>query len=212
MPIEPIVEMCEDGSFTAQARGAECHLIFDPASAGGRWLLLYRSQGAPEDLLLSMHDDLDEALAGLAAQADNDGGWFTIRLPDGNTFSRPGKVPAEEILATFGYMLIEGMTVYAVYESASELSDAEAERAVREMLTGYDVRIGSVDRIGDADPSWCLDMVLPFEGYIHRGALTAHAAGVLAGTALEVTGVIECQDVGAEVPDTSNVVHFPKAA
>lgn len=212
MPIDPIVEMHEDGSFSAQARGADCYLIYDPTSTAGRWLLLYRSHGATEDLLLSMHEDLDDALVALAAQADHDGGRFTIRLPDGNSFSRPGRMSSEEILAAFGYLLVEAMTIYAIYESASELTDAEALRAVTELLTGCDVRLGSVDRIGDADPSWCLDLVIPFEGYVHRDGLMAHATSVLAGTGLEITGVIECRDVGAEVPEASNVLNFPKAA
>lgn len=208
----PIVEMNEDGSFVAHARGADCHLIYDPTSSMGRWLLLYKGHGAEQEIVLSMHSGLDGALKALVGVTEHEGSRFSVRLPDGAVFTRPGNMPAEQVMASLGYQLVESMIAYAIYEAPTGMTDAEATRAVNEILAGYDLQLGSVDRIGDADPSWCFDMVVPFEGYIHKSGLSTYIATLLVATGLEITGVVESRNVGAEVPDASNVLSFPKAA
>lgn len=208
-----IVQLNEDGSFTAQARGAACHLVYDSETGYGRWILIYASSGeAAGDVPLSIHADLDDALNALVIQTGHEDTKFSISLPNGSVFSRPGRMPAEQVLAVHGYILVETLVAYVIYEAAVEMDKEDATRSVREVLTGCPVKLGSVDRMDDVEPTWCCDVTIPFEGYIHEDMLQAHVESLLSGSGLEITSVVECIDVGAEVPDAPNVLFFPKAA
>lgn len=206
-----LVELNEDGSFTTHGRGMDCHLIYDPSPEGSRWLLLH-STNDQVDHPLSAHASLDEALVALVGAAHDDCDSFSVSLPSNDLFSRPGKLRAEEVLATLGYALVDGLSAYAVYSPSTELTLDEALRSFREMMHGYPVTMGSAAFIGDLENAWCCDFRVAFEGYVHRDAMQGYVESLLAGSGLEITEVIEYEDAGAEVPDESNVVAFPKAA
>jgi len=205
-----VVELNEDGSFTTHGCSVDCHLIYDPSLEGGAWLLLHTTN-AETDHVLSAHNGLDDAINALVQSSHDDTERFSVLLPTGEVFSRPGNLTSEEILAVHGYLLLDGFTAFALYEPEVSLNEAEALRAVEEAVYGRPLVLGSVLPVGD-EGVWCCDFRVPFEGYVHEDALKAIVATALSGSGLEPVELVEYDDLGVEVPAESNIVAFPKAA
>lgn len=210
MKFETAIEMNEDGSFAIEVEGAQYSLIYDPYVQGGRWLVMLSVDGM-EDEVLSSHQTLDSGLRALAIFLGTPN-KFQVELPDGGSFSRPGKMKAEEVMAAHGYLLISNLRAYVIYSTPGVLTDTEAKIAVREIFYGITADVGDVDRIDTYENSWCCDITVPFEGYISKERMHDYMVRMFASFPVEVSSVIEYHGTMPDIPPEENIIHFPKAA
>lgn len=191
MSNERVITLGDDGVFVAPSRDAACYLMFDSSVPTGRWLLSYDHEGAEHPALISIHASLDTGLRAMAEQA----GWgnkrFAVVLSDEDKFIRPGKVPASEVMAALGYVLVPSIVAFAIYDPGLEAERSEVEQAIRERLAGISVMVGAVDYVGVPDTAWCCDLTIPFEGYIYKADIEHFVAASLIDVDLEISDVCE---------------------
>jgi hypothetical protein len=213
MNTERVITLGTDGVFVAPARGATCHLMFDSSVPDGRWLLSYTMDGSEEASLLSIHTDLDDGLERMAEQAGWDLDRFSVTLPEGEVYTRPGKVPSGEILESYGYGLLGTVVAYAMLDPGPDATRASVRAELMLRLMDISVGIDSLEPVGPPDTEWCAGIGIVFDGFIHRSAVGQMAADYLGPSGLEVTGELECDWFGDEEANMANVIAaFPKAA
>lgn len=214
MHIDRIIGLSSDGDFVVSTPAGTWNLMFDSATAAGRWLLSYEDAAAKTVHLVSIHRYLDSGLEAMAINAGWVGKRFVVRLSDGKKFTRPGKVPAGEILAAHGYVLVGKITAY-VLVAADEASSVEAATTIiREAVDGLETTIGSVNAIDDgSSDGWCCDISLPVEGYFEHDEILDVVHGWLDRTGLEVSDFCEEARYEDVSPNTAAVISvFDEAA
>ena len=208
MSNERVITLGDDGVFAAPIRDAACYLMFDSTVSTGRWLLSYDHGEAEYPSLVSIHANLDTGLKAMAELAGWGGRRFTVILSDEEKFIRPGKVPASEVMAALGYILVPSIRAFAIYDPGFEAERGEVEAIIRERLAGKSVTIGSVDYVGVPDTAWCCDLTLPFEGYIFRADIEHFVSSSLADVNLELSDVCEGRPFFDVAPNRADVTQI----
>lgn len=190
------VRLSDDGFFLRPGSGRR--LLYDTTGDRPRWILAAWADGTRPEIL-SILLSLDEGL-GQLAEAVGTHAPFEVGLPCGHAFSRPGRIPAEDALAAYGYRMAGSVTGYAV----AEVEDGTPSDDVRSRFAALVARRGaelvSIDAIGK-DPArdrpgfceWCCEISIPFEGPVTLRSATELVARVTADTGLEPTEEVELE-------------------
>ena len=170
--MEAQLRLDEDGVFRGNARGFEFHLILDEGS-DAPWRLLM-TDPAERCFPVNGFRDLDEALDEMASCCDTPEG-FSIALPCGMKFSRPGRLPAEAVMANLGYDLVGAAIAFLPFKVSIGAKAADARRAAAEILGRHSRFLGRVSLVDveAAGSWWCADIRLPIGRYIHTSAYDA---------------------------------------
>jgi hypothetical protein len=115
--------------------------------------------------------DLDAALNYAVAQVFEDGiNEYDVRLPCGNTFRRPGRVPAEQVMASMDWLYVEEMIGFHTLTTPIKAEAMDARKEIMEKIIETQVELGSVDLVEEENGKrhWCADVHMPYQGFIHR--------------------------------------------
>jgi hypothetical protein len=207
-----VITLDTEGAFVAPVADAMCHLIFDGDADHVRWILIdVPTNGRPESFL-SIHHDLDEGLRALATVAGWGGQRFRVEVGGDKGFIRPGRVPASEILAGMGYILVRSVVCYAMIEPSGVIDAEEARSEFVRRLAGRGLTVGAVDPVGPPDMTWCADVTIPYEGFIYHGDVPGLIDHFTEGSGLEISEHDECNIVDFATPHVPVVTPFPVAA
>ncbi len=197
-----------DGCFAVTGRKGNYRITCDSVEVAGRWIVA----GGPHNVTrrrVSRHDDLDAALAG-AALAAGIPLPHVVDLPCGQGFRRPGRIPAERILASHGYVIAQGIKAYGVVETHPATTPEQVHAEVVARLRGRAPTLGTVDLVETDDrvSAWCCDLTLPFEGPIHRSHASGYVGRETAGLGLDIVGEFEITPVGPVIPHMGVVIEM----
>lgn len=195
------VELDEDGIFSCEGPSGRHVLFFSGDKGEERWLLTPAvTDGNVVPPLLAWQSDLDDGLRLLVATSGSVDP-FRVLLPSGDSFARPGKVPALEVMAALGYSVVRGLSAFVVVTEAADYDSRKLRRELVANLSGRPLEVGEVDWVeGDGDSSvWCCDLRLSFEGPLQESGAKALVKRTLAGSGLEILDPVEL-DVPYKVP------------
>lgn len=206
-----------DGMFVASRSRADVRISWQPRS-NRRWNLLIVDRATDARILDSDHDSLDLAFAAAATavEAARTGWRDLIRVDlDDEAFHRPGNIPAETVLARFGYVFVDSLQVFAV-DSFSEVVDRRlVHRIFSDRLTCAGGKVGRVNLLGrEGDQArWCVDATLPVSGCFHRDRLADTARALI--EAADAGTLVSCNPVfvsrTAREAEETTVVRFARA-
>src|SRR3546814_2836342 len=117
------VSLDSDGVFRGRLRDAEFHLVFSSGCPDEPWRLL-ATGSAKGCIPVGGHTSLDEALSDLAVRFGAIGSArdsFSVSLPCGLRFSRPGRLTAEKVMLILGYEMLGAVTAFRSEAHTSEL-------------------------------------------------------------------------------------------
>ena len=200
------VELMPFGSFRSDGPAGTYDLLYD--APDGRWLLAGPPQpGAAAGTLLAQTCDLDHALRLLLA-ASGRLGRFAVRLPCGRSFTRPGNVPAVEVLAALGYGETASITAFTVLERPDAATQGAVRRELVEALAGSPVGLGDVEATDSEAGTtyWTCDLSVPFEGMLRLAAADGIVDEALSGTGLVATGRAEAEQAAPATPNAALVL------
>jgi len=195
----------EDGTFRGNGPGAGLALAYDAVDDG--WSL-GRAAGSGTGALVARAASLDHGLA-MLARASGCMSTFRVGLPCGESFLRPGKVPAPEVLAALGYLAVGAVTAYAVLARPSSVGVAEVRRELLSGLPGG-VGLGEVEETDSEGGTtwWCCDLSVPFEGMLRLSEADAVVASALARCPFEPVGRSEVEAAALPTANSAKVLRF----
>lgn len=210
------VNLETNGAFSASAGNELFLLYFDGNQTGpgqtiaeaGRWILMsVEDTGAAIESasfhFLNAYGDLDEALRAMA-QADD----FAVRLPNDTSFSRPGDVPALEVLHRMGFNAVKAVSAFVLTQDDDDADPTAVRLGVAQALFGTSVNVAHVapsDRIGDAS-GWCVEILLPIEGVFHHSVLRDHVRDAVGDRDILLADTMAVEDVELPEPEGDNVI------
>lgn len=187
-----IVNLREDGLFEAlsadPARPA-VRVMCDSSHPGSPWTAIVPDlEGAGWTGVASFHS-LDDALDFAVAEATGlPVTSYEVRLPDGIRFSRPGRVGAEQVMASAGWLYVSSLIGFAMTTTPQGTTPFQARAAMRTRIEGTQAVLGDVC-LSDEDEEgmhWCADLMLPFEGFVRMEDIEAEARAAFAAEGIEV--------------------------
>lgn len=205
------VTLRNDGAFSMEAPEGEHVLMYDAEDMA--WNLVGPAlPGSAVGRLLARSPTLDFGLT-LLVGIGGKLGSFGVELPCGNMFSRPGKMPALDVLAAFGYAPVKAVTGFVLVDLDPSLQELEVRRKLVSSLSGSSCDLGSVEatEISSESTLWCCEVSLPLEGVVHLGSLDELVAEALAPTGCVPFGRAEAEGLAGAPSPGGVVVRFGRS-
>lgn len=200
---------------------------FELSHDGQTWRVVHEVSFRPTPWVLVAVDDksgpmrvgvfdsfgtIDEALAKMVDVAS--GGKecrFRVVLPCGASFLRPGRIPAEEVMFTLGWVHTKRLTGYMHLSLPVHFSPREARDAFRRRVRIPNSRVGDVQCLGrsDSESVWLADIHLDRDGFMRISEFQIEAAAAFAG----IEGMLGSYDYAMRHPirrsSEADVIAFP---
>ena len=180
-----VISLCADGAFD---RGdGRWQVARDDGFAPRPWALVSRD-GSGRSSVLDNYECLDEALAALASSGDGESpARFRVELPCGASFSRPGRVPAEEVMASMGWVYVRNFKGYKPLSFAAGSCPKAVRAAFRDSLPrGAMLGQATVAGTDGATEAWCADVFVAHEGFVRFADIGSEAGAAFARVGADV--------------------------
>lgn len=153
--------------------GGSLRVGFNPDYDAAPWVILSQDGDGVRWEYLFSYADLDSALAyAVRHQVGVKNPWeYVVNLPCGGQFKRPGRVPAEKVMASMGWMYVTDLIGYGVLQDTTVETHESAIKAFQKRITDTNVVLGKVDPTSDKKGEWCASYSMTYHGFIHRDAL-----------------------------------------
>lgn len=210
-----VVTLREDGLFEAFSADPACPALrvgCDPAQPGSPWTVLVPDRMGPGWAVVATFHSLDEALDFAVAEATGTpGSAYDVRLPDGACFSRPGRVGAEQVMASAGWVYVISLIGFAMATTPSGTTSFEARAVMRSRIEGTGVRLGEVCLSDEDDEGmhWCADLMLPYEGFLRIEEIGAEAKAAFAAEGVEVIPHFDFRTRTSLRSSGASIIPFP---
>jgi hypothetical protein len=177
-------------------------IAYDPETKRNPWVITEMDATSRWHRVLSF-TTLDEALDWAVSAATgilrpN----YRVMLPCGQHFSRPGRVPAESVLSSMGWVYVTHLIGFHHFNSPAPCSEHRARRHfIEHVQDSPSVVVGDVTPCDDGENCfWIADLRIPFDGFIRREDIEAEKNISFASEriALEVKGFDCIVAVGGE--------------
>lgn len=209
------VKLSDTGMFEipALAPGWESFRIgCNSEDVGTPWCVLGTDETGVKWRRIRSFSTLDQALNFAVSSVENDESIreFNVLLPCGGRFRRPGRIAAEEVMASMGWIYVETVTGFAMLSTPATSGDLQARKEFLKIIEDTQLTLGSVDLTDEVDGKrhWCADVTVSYECFIHRDDLDTQFALSFASEGLKV---ITHMDYRARIlmpADVGNVVDF----
>jgi len=161
-----------DGTFTVEGPRGVFRLAYRNDDGACHWRATSPRRLSSDAQLLGVAPNLDAALI-LLAGAAGVSAKIVIALPCGATFSRPGRVPAEDVLAAYGYTVVSGIVGYAQVKPHQKWSERRLRELIVRRAEAAALKLINLDRVEtEGKPVWQIRFVYPFAGPV-RGDVAA---------------------------------------
>lgn len=171
------VKLAPHGFFEIPATcpdGISFRVGYNPDVKFNPWSVLTQDDEGIKWCCVRSFGDLDRALSFAVSQVleESAGVEFRVNLPCGRSFKRPGRIAAENVMASMGWLYVHELVAYGGLLCPELSSPEEAEEAFKDLLDGTMVSLDDVDYVGDDFVSsdngyWCAKYLLPYDGFLH---------------------------------------------
>lgn len=187
------VRLRPDGVFEAPSRyvgRSSVRVLHDPASPCAPWACAALDDEGIKWERLRSFASLDAALdfSVLEAIRDVDLPHYAIALPCGTRFRRPGRVPVEQAMASAGWLYVNAFIGFGMFVTPAEATAFDVRQIALSRVEGTNASVGSVD-LSDEDGEgkhWCVDYLLPCDGFLQEEEMQAEARSAFASEGVEV--------------------------
>lgn len=213
------ISLTEAGSFELTDGPFTVSVTFDEALSPRPWVL---SSLLDDNCRMSSFDaegsfaSLDEALAEMMNLMADGEEWstFRVKLPCESTFIRPGKVSAENVLASFGWVHVKTLIGHLVRAFPSVLGASEVIEMVSAEIADANIEIGTPSAAGGYgdDAFWCIDLRRDCNSFIRYDAIQSAVSDAFGGI---LGGSPPLYDFVTTYPireATAQIVSFPERA
>lgn len=212
-----VVQLREDGLFEAKPAfpgESSVRVVCEPADQRMPWVALSLDADGLKWTRLRGFHSLDEALDFAVEQAHWDGPLhgYSVRMPDGMAFQRPGRLPVEQVMASAGWFFVTSLVGYAMVTADHGSNAMEVRSEMLRRLEGSDARIGDVNP-SDEDSEgrhWCIDLDYPYEGFIHVDDVRREAQAAFAADGIEVIPHFDFRPRTSLAVKEAAVIAFPE--
>lgn len=190
--------------------GGALRVGFNPDYEASPWVILSQDRDGVRWEYLYSYADLDSALAyAVRHQVGVKNSWeYTVNLPCGGRFKRPGRVPVEQVMASMGWMYITDIIGYGALSDPRILDEMEARQVFEDRISNTNITLGKIDPLNEEKGNWCANYLMAYHGFIHRDALQSEM-----GTCFRSEGVAILPDTfdyrcRHKVTTTADVISF----
>ena len=212
-----VVALREDGLFEA-ASGRPGHssvrVIFDGYSPASPWVAIALDGTGVMWERLDSFQSLDSALDFAVRQAFLMDALheYSVKLPDGTSFKRPGRIGAEQVMASAGWLFVNSLIGFSMVATpvSSTVFDARAEMLRR--IAGTTLKLGEVS-LSDQDEEgmhWCADLTLAYEGFVRIEEIDKEARAAFSAEGVDVIPHFDFRTRTSVVSSQAAVIPFPE--
>ena len=205
---DSIIVLDEDGLLTARGVRGRFRLALVTGERTA-WHVTGPVSPAGDAPLAAMAAGLEDALVLLGRAAFGPAPVrLIVKLPCGNEFSRPGRVPVESILAALGYEVISRLSGFAGYLAPSGTPADDVARVLHQAAaaSGMTAGIPSMVESDATGDHWAVDVTYPFAGVIRPSTAAAVLAFAIQEAGLDVIDEMECEATGDHPANVASVL------
>jgi hypothetical protein len=168
------VTLEEHGMFLVPSQTPEfgnLKIAYDPEFRRRPWIVLEMDLATCQWYRMDSFVTLDEALDWAVSDVTEiNRPNYRVKLPCGNYFSRPGRIPAEEVLSSMGWVYVTHLVGFSPFTSTEPCSEALALKHFLEITQDSPtVEVGEVTACDEGQNCfWIADLRIPFDGFIRR--------------------------------------------
>lgn len=170
-------------------------IAFDSEIARRPWVITQMDPATCRWERVDSFSTLDEALNAAVSEASGlPRPNFRVRLPCGQHFSRPGRVSAESVLSSLGWVYVTHLVGFAHFFSETSCSEARARKHFLAMIEeSPSVVLGDVSPSDEGDSRlWIADLHIPFDGFIRREDIEAEKNNSFAFEGIPLVEGFDC--------------------
>lgn len=211
------VTLREDGLFEAPSSlpgRSSVRVTCDGRLPASPWVVLALDETGLKWTQIASFHGLDEALncAVCEALCVDTVQEYTVKLPDGTRFKRPGRIGAEQVMASAGWIFVNSLIGFSMVTmpQPSTVFDARAEMLRR--IAGTALKLGEVS-LSDQDEEglhWCADLTLSYEGFVLVAEIEAEAKAAFAAEGVEVIPHFDFRTRTSVVSAQASILPFPE--
>lgn len=155
----------------AHADDGDRKISFDPELSRRPWIVTEMSAEDCKWIRIESFNSLDDALDWCVSVTTGAAKpQYRVNLPCGGSFSRPGRVKAEDVMSSMGWVYVTHLTGFAHFAPSEPCSETVVRRHFLSIIEeSPNVRLGEITPLHeDATLMWIADLHIPFEGFIQR--------------------------------------------
>ncbi|TLX15833.1 hypothetical protein [Rhizobium sp. MHM7A] len=158
---------------SVEPMGGSLRVGFNPDYKARPWVILSQDRDGVRWEYLFSYADLDSALAyAVRHQVGVKNPWeYTVNLPCGGQFKRPGRVPVEQVMASMGWMYVTDIIGYGALSDSRLVSVEAARKVFQDRIVDTNVTLGKIDPLNEEKGHWCANYLMTYHGFIHRDEL-----------------------------------------
>jgi hypothetical protein len=158
---------------SVEPMGGSLRVGFNPDYEAAPWVILSQDGDGVRWQYLFSYADLDSALAyAVRHQVGVKNPWeYVVTLPCGSQFQRPGRVSAEKVMASMGWVYVTDLIGYGILYDANIDNEPAARSVFQRRIVDTNVVLGKVDPASDKNGEWCANYSISYHGFIHRDDL-----------------------------------------
>lgn len=208
-----MISLRADGLFEAATGERNFRIGYDDSDLSAPWVMLQVEEGGAAWEVVSGYNTLDQALEAAASSALDVEivGEFSVRMPDGTSFKRPGRKGAEEVLASFGWYFVTDLIGFALHRSNGNENPIEIRNEVKSKIKNQDIRVQDVSFVDDDEGVgiWVVDLLIAYGGWLKNDEIQDQVVASLLDENLEVS---ECYDFRKRIniaARSATIIPFP---
>ena len=205
------ITLQECGAFVVPNAGAaqsDIRITFDSERLNRSWVGSAAADGGWHPA--AAFERLDEALEwAVRASTGRSGVRFKVNLPCGASFSRPGRVPAEDVMSSLDWVYVTHLIGFVCLTTDNPCTEPYARRRFLGMISANpDVELGEATPVDGDMRFWVGDLHIPFEGFIRVQDIKAEKEVCFAAEGIETIEGYDCRKAGSGESRSAEIISF----
>lgn len=189
--------------------GSSVKILFEDNVPSTPWVVI---QEGSQWNVIGSYASLDAAMAlAIKLVYGTDANKFTVRLPDGMSFSRPGKKPVEQVMASYGWVFVTELIGFLSYKSTKKVTQFGMRSELLKMIPSKDVRLGEINLSDETviESHWIADLCIDYFGWIKISDIETEAKNAFEIENVSVLPYYDYRTRLDDTPYTAIVIDFP---
>jgi len=186
-----------------EAGDTDRKIAYDPELPRRPWVVMEMDAATCRWYRVVSFDNLDEAMNWSVSDiTGHKRPNFRVKLPCGRHFSRPGRIAAEDVLSSLGWVYVTHLVGYSHLVTDTSCSVGRARKHFLNLTQNSpSVVVGDVTPCDEGDSRlWIADLHIPFDGFIRREDIETEKNVSFAAEGIPLVEGFDCTiAVGGEV-------------
>jgi hypothetical protein len=160
-----VITLKDDGSFQMTDGPLTASVTYEPETPTRPWILSTlrnEGKGTSQFATVAVFGSLDDAMIEMVKTVAEGRDWikFMVSLPCGASFTRPGHVPAENVMASLGWVHVKTLVAHVVRSYNSGFTAEDVADIVDLNIKDESIEVGTAVDVGtfNGQTNWCIDL------------------------------------------------------